>query len=66
MTALPPGWATVAQTARHFHVSRATVYRRVKAGEWPSSVLPGMRHRRFSPDDLAAIAAMATPVDVAA
>lgn len=65
MTALPPGWASVGQLADHFGVSRPTVYRRMRAGEWPSSVLPGMRHRRFSPADIAAIEQMATPVEVA-
>lgn len=54
LTAL--GWLTVPQAAQRFGVSTATVWRRLQAGAWPSSTLPGTRARRFSPEDVAAIA----------
>lgn len=56
---LPPGWMTVDQAAAHFGIGRTTVYRLIGSGEWPSSRLPGMRHRRFSPEDIARITELA-------
>lgn len=62
-TSLPAGWLTIAQAAAYFGVSRRTVARRIAAGDWPISRLPGMRSRRFSPEDWAAIEAAAEPAD---
>jgi excisionase family DNA binding protein len=50
---------TVDQAAAHFGIGRTTVYRLIGSGEWPSSRLPGMRHRRFSPEDIARITELA-------
>lgn len=55
LNALPTGWLTIDQAAAHFGVSRATADRLIAAGLWPTSILPGMRHRRFSPENLAFI-----------
>lgn len=60
VNALPSGWLTIDQAATYFGVSRATADRLIAAGTWPTSKLPGMRHRRFSPEDIAAIASAAT------
>jgi excisionase family DNA binding protein len=57
----PPGWLTIDQAAGYFGVSRATIDRLIASGEWQTSILPGMRHRRFSPADIAAIELAATP-----
>lgn len=61
VSSIPPDWMTVAQAAGYLGVSRATANRLVASRTWPSSVLPGMTHRRISPSDLAAIEAMAVP-----
>lgn len=66
MTSLPPGWLTISQACTYFGVGRATIDRLIASGEWPTSVLPGMRHRRFSPSDIAAIEQRATPALVSA
>jgi excisionase family DNA binding protein len=67
MTApLPPGWLTIDGAARYFGVGRTTVYRRIQAGDWPTSVLPGMRAKRFSPENIAAIQQAATVVQAVA
>lgn len=55
MTALPPGWLSIDAAARYFGVSRATADRLIAAGDWPTSKLPGMHHRRLSPEDVASI-----------
>jgi excisionase family DNA binding protein len=52
MNALPSGWLTVPEAAARYGLSKATIYRLIASGEWPSSVLPGVRARRFSPADL--------------
>lgn len=56
-------WLTIDEAARYFGVSRRTVSRRISSGEWPTTVLPGMCNRRFSPADIAQIEsqAMKTP-----
>lgn len=61
MTALPKGWLTIAQAAVYFGVSRATIERRIAAGDWPTSILPGMTKPRFSPADIATIEQAAQP-----
>lgn len=51
MSTTPPGWMTLSQAAAHYGVGRSTVNRLVDSGEWPSTLLPGMTHRRISPAD---------------
>lgn len=58
----PLGWLSVSEAARHFGISRATAHRLIVKGEWPTPlVLPGMRNRRFSPEQIAEIAGAAVP-----
>lgn len=56
----PDGWLDIDQLAAHFGVGRRTVERKISSGVWPSTVLPGTRARRFSPDDVAEIESAAT------
>lgn len=65
-SATPAGWFTIDQAAQHFAVSRATAYRRIAAGDWPTSRLPGMAHTRLSPEDIAEIEARAERIGIAA
>lgn len=61
----PSGWLTITQAGAHFGVSRSTVLRCIAAGEWPTPLyLPGLATRRFSPEQLDAIAALAVPASV--
>lgn len=54
-------WLTVEQVARHFGISRSTVYRLIASGDWPQPVrLPGMRHRRYSVEQLDGMAGPAS------
>lgn len=66
MTALPPGWLTIGDAMRYFGVSRSTITRRITTGDWPTTVLPGMRSPKFSPADVEAIEAAATARKVSA
>ena len=50
------GW-TVDETAAYFGISKRSVEYKIARGEWPSSRLPGVRARRFMPEDIAAIEA---------
>lgn len=66
MSTTPAGWLTIDQAAQHFGVSRATADRLIAAGTWPTTRLPGMRHRRLSPEDIALIVARAERTGVPA
>lgn len=52
----PPGWLSISEMADYFGISRQTVHRLIKTGEWPSPQrLPGLRQRKFSPAQRAEI-----------
>lgn len=48
-------WLDSEQLAAYFGISRRSVDRKAASGEWPSSQLPGLSGRRFSPADVRAI-----------
>lgn len=61
-------WHDVAETAKHFDVSKDTVYEACKSGRWPHRrVGTGPRAPiKFSPEDWQEIAELMRPVSVVA
>lgn len=59
MGASTAAWLDADQLAAYFGISRRSVDRKASSGEWPSSQLPGIIGRRFSPEQVRAIEAAA-------
>lgn len=62
MSPTPTGWLSIAEAARYFGIGRSTIDRLIDSGVWPTPVvLPGMRTRRFSPEQIEWVKANAVP-----